>query len=211
MSGTVSKSRFALVVMLAFGCSPPTIPEPVTVASAKMDDQSAAPNPANADPLLRPPFGPFDIQTAFYISKSNDRDRVDYGMRLDQHCAPVGDEAVFPYWRELEHAPPVRSHPITFFQNLAYGFSDQHVLSRAASGGQYHVQLKQVERPILIVTSRDASAHCKATTYTEIKGSKNAKLDHIFVKVAGAMSIDYLDIFGSDPKTGAPLVERLQQ
>ena len=198
-------------VSCALGCSPPTIPEPVTVASVKMDEKSAAANPANADPLLKPPFGPFDVQTAFYISKSNDKDRVDYGMRLDQHCAPLNEDTVFPYWRELEHAPPVRSHPITFFQNFAYGFSDQHLVSRSTSGGQYRVQLKQVERPIVIVTAKDEAAHCMATAYATIQGVPNAKLDHIFVKVAGSMSADYVDVFGSNPKTGAALVERLKQ
>jgi hypothetical protein len=47
--------------------------------------------------------------TLFFISKSDDENRVDYGMRLDSKCAPYGDESVFPYWREFEPLPPVRT------------------------------------------------------------------------------------------------------
>ena len=31
-----------------------------------------------------PPFGRFDVRTVFYISKSDDHNRVDYGIHLDE-------------------------------------------------------------------------------------------------------------------------------
>ncbi len=210
----VMASRFARLAIIAaaspaFACSP-TIPAPISAAAVKTDDGTAVANPSNADPALRPGFGPFDVQTAFYISKSNDRDRVDYAMRLDQHCIPIGDTSMFPYWRELEHAPPVRSHPLSFIQYMAYGLSEQQLLARSESGGRYRVNLKQVDRPVLIVTAKDTERHCTTTAFARIHGVPNAKLDHIFVKVAGPMSVDYVDVYGSDPKTGAVLVERIQ-
>jgi hypothetical protein len=204
-------ARTAACWWLALGCSSPTVPAPVTAPASKTDSHAAQANPANDDRNLKPPFGPFDVQTVFYIEKSNDKDRVDYGMRLDQYCAPVGDQAVFPYWRELQHAPPVRSHPISFFQHLAYGFSEQRALSRAPNGGRYLVRLKQVDRPILIMTKQDAARHCTATAYTKILAMKSAKLHHIFAKVAGSMSVDYVDVHGTDLKTGRALVERLKR
>jgi Domain of unknown function (DUF4833) len=194
---------------LALGCSSHTIPPPVAYASAKVDAYTAKPNLANKDPNLKPPFGPFDVQTVFYIAKSNDKDRVDYGMRLDQYCAPVSDDAVFPYWRELQHAPPVRSHKISFFQYMAYGFSSQRMLERSKMGGQYLIELKQVHRPILIVTKQDKDGRCQATAYAQIHGVKSARLDYIFAKVAGTMSVDYVDVHGTDPETGQALVERM--
>ena len=197
------------VALFAVGCGSPAIPAPVKYVASKTDEHSAKPNTANDDKNLRPPFGPFDVQTVFYIAKSNDKDHVDYGMRLDQHCSPVGNNAVFPYWRELAHPPPVRSHPITFLQHQAYGFSQQRTLKKSASGGQYMIVLKQVKRPIVIVTKQDENGHCTATPYTTVKGVKNAHLDYIFVKVAGLMSADWVDVHGTHPKTGAKLVERL--
>ena len=38
-------------------------------------------------------FGPNDVPTVFFINKSDDHNRVDYGIRLNEHCAPTGDEA----------------------------------------------------------------------------------------------------------------------
>jgi hypothetical protein len=200
-----------LTTALFIACSPPAIPPPVAyvAASSSADAHTAKPNPANADDKLKPPFGPFDVQTVFYIEKSNDKDHVDYGMRLDQHCAPVDENAVFPYWRELQHAPPVRSHPLTFIQYMAYGFSKQQALERGPSGGKYLIRLKQVKRPILIVTGQDRDSHCVAKAYTLVQKLNNARLDYIFVKVAGAMSADYIDVHGTNVATGETLVERL--
>lgn len=198
-----------MLALGAFGCSSPVIPPPVAYVPTKVDDRTAKPNLANKDPNLKPPFGPFDIQTVFYIEKSNDKDRVDYGMRLDQHCAPVGDDAVFPYWRELQHAPPVRSHKISFMQYAAYGFSEQRVVKRTPTGGQYLVVLKQVDRPILIVTKQGKEGYCIATAYTHVSGVKSAQLDYIYAKIASLMSVDYIDVHGTDLKTGKKLVEHM--
>ena len=46
-------------------------------------------------------FGPRDVETVFFVTKSSDRNRVDYGIRLSERCAPVNDDAMFPYWRDF--------------------------------------------------------------------------------------------------------------
>lgn len=208
---TVKHLQRALAAAPLIACSAPAIPPPVrdVTTSANADEHAAKPNPTNADANLDPPFGPFDVQTVFYIAKSNDGDHVDYGMRLDRHCVPVGENAVFPYWRELDHPPPVRSHPLSFLQYFAYGFSEQRTLERGASGGKYLVQLKQVNRPILIETKQGADGRCVATAFALIQHKENARLDYVFVKVAGTMSADYVDVHGTNTATGEALVERL--
>ena len=55
------------------------------------------------------PFGAHDVATIFFISKSDDHNRVDYAIHLDAHCVPVHDDAMYFYWREFEKAPPVRT------------------------------------------------------------------------------------------------------
>ena len=84
-----------------------------------------------------PAFGPNDVPTAFFISKSDDHNRVDYWMRLDANCQPVNNDAVTPYWREFEKAPPVVTHSINFLDRMAYGISAQGVASRSATGADY--------------------------------------------------------------------------
>src|SRR5258708_30624688 len=71
------------------------------------------------------PFGTFDVPTVFFISKSDDRNRVDYAMRLDPSCDPVTAEPVFPYWRGVERSPPLRTHSLGVFQGVAHGIRQQ--------------------------------------------------------------------------------------
>jgi len=208
----MSPARMAFLIAsagCAAGCGQ-TIEPPVTIATAKKDEPMAVPNRANADPNLKPGFGPFDVQTVFYVEKSKGKDRVDYAIRLDQACAPVSDEAMFPYWRDLEKAPPVKSHPLRFFQYVAYGISEQQMLEKTKTGGRYRVLLKQVDRPIVVVTGRDAQGHCAATPYTVIGTNKGARLDHIFAQLSGAISVEYVEVHGTDPGTGEVLTERMK-
>ena len=75
-----------------------------------------------------PDFGPNDVATVFFFSKSDDRNRVDYGLRLDATCMPVGEEPLFPYWREFESEPPgLKTHSLKFFEYAGYGVSEQRI------------------------------------------------------------------------------------
>jgi hypothetical protein len=198
----------ALALGLCASCSH-DIPPPVAYRASKTDDPTAKPNPANDNSDFHPPFGPYDVQVVFHIAKSNGGDPIAYGIRLDRHCTPSGHDPVFPYWRENRHPPKLGSHALRFFQYAAYGFSTQQTTRKSRSGGQHLIVLKQVKRPILIVTKQGRGGYCTATAYTRVKGKKNARLDYIFVKVAGMMSADYVDVHGTDTKTGEKLVERL--
>jgi hypothetical protein len=155
-----------------------------------------------------PSFGPNDVQTVFYISKSRGRNRVDYGMRLDAACAPSKREAVFPYWRQLEYSPYTVS-PLKLFETAAYGVERQGLQQRTSSGSEYALQLKHVDRPIWVTTTRSADGTCTARARTRIGSVQNAELRSIFVQLSGPVSVTYIDVKGKDPRTGAPLEERI--
>lgn len=155
-------------------------------------------------------FGANDIETLFFISKSDDRNRVDYGMRLDSNCAPYGEEPVFPYWREFEPPPPVRSKPLGAFAKMGYGIATQRVLKRSATGGETTIRLKQVKRTLFITTRRAADGHCTALVRTKIANIQDAQLSSIFVKLAGALTVSYIDIKGINRATSKPIEERLK-
>jgi hypothetical protein len=157
-----------------------------------------------------PHFGANDIETLFFISKSDDRNRVDYAMRLDAHCAPYGEEPVFPYWREFEPPPPVRTKLMGAFSKMGYGISSQRVVSRTASGGETSIKLKQVGRVVFITTGRAANGHCSALVRTKIANVPYAELLSIFVKLSGPLSVSYLDIKGKNLATAKPIEERLK-
>jgi hypothetical protein len=159
----------------------------------------------------KPTFGPHDIETLFFISKSDDRNRVDYGMRLDADCAPREKDAVFPYWREFENSPPVRLHPLGLFEYYPYGIATQRVLTRTASGIEYHVRLKRIHRDLVVTTTKEADGRCTAMVHTTIAGMERVELQSAFAKLRRAMSVEYVDIHGRDPRTGQPIDERIQK
>jgi hypothetical protein len=155
-------------------------------------------------------FGPNDVATVFFISKSDDRNRVDYGIRLDASCAPVSDDAVFTYWREFERSPPVRTHPTSVIDRIPYGFAEQRVLKRTATGGEHLVRLRQLGRPIAITTKREADGRCSAAARTTVNGA-TARLLSVHAKLSGPMSVDYIDVHGRDLASGAAIDERIKR
>jgi hypothetical protein len=157
-----------------------------------------------------PQFGQHDVPTVFFISKSDDGSRVDYGMRLNENCAPLNDDAVFPYWREFDN-PPVRTHGLKVFEYIPYGISEQRMLRRTRTSGEHTMRLKQVPRPITITTTKDAAGHCTAVARTRINGIDNAEFVSVYVKLAGPLSVDYIDVKGKNPQTGAEIVERIKK
>jgi len=163
---------------------------------------------AQATPIA---FGSHDVPTVFFINKSDDHNRVDYGIRLDGNCSPVNDEAVFPYWREFENSPPVRTHPLGIFEYVPYGFSEQRLVHRNGQGGDQLIRLKQLARPILIRARKGADGNCSASAYARIGGVEGAELVSVYAKLAGAMSVDYIDIHGKNTQTGADITERVRR
>jgi hypothetical protein len=156
-------------------------------------------------------FGAHDIETVFFISKSDDHNRVDYGIRLTEHCAPVNDDAIFPYWREFENSPPVRTHSLGMLEYVPYGFSEQRLVHRTLTGGDQYVRLKQLTRPILVTTHKEADGHCTAVAHARVANVEGAILTSVYAKLAGIASVDYIDIHGKNPQTGADLTERVNR
>ena len=151
------------------------------------------------------------MPTVFFINKSDDHNRVDYGLRMDADCNPFGGEAVFQYWREFENAPPVRTHGLNMLERIAYGISDQHIVKHAPTRDEWLVRLKQLPtRPITITTQKLADGKCAASGRTTINGAE-ADLASVYVKLAGLMSVDYIEIHGKNRQTGADITERVRK
>jgi hypothetical protein len=62
----------------------------------------------------------------------------------------------------------------------------------------------------VITTKREADGKCSATARSTIAGQK-AQLVSVFAKLASAISVDYIDIFGKHPETGAAITERVKK
>lgn len=158
-----------------------------------------------------PDFGPNDIPTVFFVSKSDDLNRVDYGIRLDSRCAPLGDAPVFPYWREFENAPPVRTHALGWLEYLAYGISEQRVVRRTTKGGAHSIRLKAIARDVVIETEKGPDGRCRAVALSTISNIASAHLLNAHIKLRRALSVEYIDIRGRHPASGALLEERVTE
>ena len=149
-----------------------------------------------------------DVETVFYISKSDDHNRVDYGIHLDSTCAPVGAAAVYPYWREFEPPPPVRTHKLGVFEGRAYGISSQHTIKKTGDGGILEIRLRQFDSMLITITTKKERDGCVAQAVTTIAG-KQAELVSVHVTLKGAMSVDHVVVHGTDLQTRAPIEERI--
>ena len=145
------------------------------------------------------------IDTVFAIRRSSSRNRVDYGIRLDENCRPRGDSPVVPYHRRLAVGPN-STRSIAGLEHLAYGVRDQRV-ARAEGGGSVDIRLRAVDRRIHIVTEH-VGEQCVARPFIRVRGQQ-AELTDVFVVLTGPRSVDHVEITGRMP-TGEVVRENIQ-
>jgi len=139
-----------------------------------------APRTARSD---GPRFGRDDVRTLFYISKSENRNRVDFGMKLDSNCQPRGTEPVFPYWRMLENSP-VTLEGLSTGEPRAYGIASQRIHDRSREGTWVHVELRALSnRSVEVLTLRNTSGRCDAGARIAIRGQES-HLHHVYVELS---------------------------
>jgi hypothetical protein len=134
------------------------------------------------------------IVPVFSIAKSENKNQVQYVIRVDDHCAPVGPAPVSAYWRMLEKGP-AETAPILAREVRAYGLVSQAVVARDASGGQTRAVLTALPgRPLTIATSRATDGTCRALTTATIAGAP-AHVFNVYVHLRWD-GVDYLLLQG---------------
>ncbi len=131
---------------------------------------------------------------AFSIAKSENKNQVQYVVRVDDHCAPEGPAPVSAYWRMLESGP-AQTAPILGREVRAYGLASQAIVASGPNGGQVHAVLSALPtRPLAIATSRAADGACRAVVTTTIAGAP-AHLFNVYVHIRW-YGVDYLLLQG---------------
>jgi hypothetical protein len=154
------------------------------------------------------PAAASELPSAFFISKSENRNQVHYAVAVDASCAPAGDTPVHPYWRLLEEGPALTS-PLLEREQQVYGIASQRVTQRTASGGSIALTLRPLpQRPLTIATGKNSSGACLASVYTLIQGQP-AQLYSIHV-VLTWHGVDSLIIKGWARSDGRVLRETLE-
>jgi hypothetical protein len=155
-------------------------------------------------------FTAADVPTIFYVSKSDDRNRVDYGIRLDARCLPTSGSPMVVYWREFERGSGGRvTHGLNIFEGPVYGVGSQTITERRADGATLDVTVRALSsRRLTVRTGPATGGGCTATATTTIGGVR-AVLDHVHLTLGdGAGSLRHADIRGT-AVGGGPVTERV--
>ena len=131
-----------------------------------------------------------NIVPIFTIAKSENKNQVEYVVRVDDRCAPVGPAPVSAYWRMVENGP-TRTEPILPHEEAAYGLASQTVVASGDGGGNARVVLRALpKRPIDVVTERGRDGTCRALAELPIAGTP-AHLFNVYVHLRWD-GVDYL-------------------
>lgn len=130
----------------------------------------------------------------FTIAKSENKNQVQYVIRVDDHCAPLGGAPLYAYWRMLERGP-TQTASILSQEVRAYGLASQQVVARSDSGGQVRAVMNALPgRPILVETARAPDGTCHALATTTI-AAQPAHLFNVYVRLKWD-GVDYLLLQG---------------
>jgi len=130
----------------------------------------------------------------FTIAKSENKNQVQYAIRVDEHCVPASSAPVFAYWRMLEKSPD-STEPLLARELDAYGIASQAVVARVPEGGRASMLLRAVRsRPILIETWQGGRG-CQAVATVSIGGAP-AHLFNVYAKLRWPFGVDSLLLQG---------------
>ncbi len=145
--------------------------------------------------------------TLFTISKSENRNEVQYAVLVDEQCSPVGDAPVYGYWRMLER-DATSTEPLLWREQRVYGVASQQVIVRGKDGGKVRVTMQALPgRPVLVETTRHGDA-CVVSSTVTIAGEA-AHLENVFAHLKWPFGVDYLLLQGRSIDGLRGVLERL--
>ncbi|MEQ8454828.1 MAG: DUF4833 domain-containing protein [Sandaracinaceae bacterium] len=152
-----------------------------------------------------PSFGSHDVRTVFHIAKSDDRNRVDYGVHLNAQCQPVGEEPVYAYWHRFEPGHP-RFGDLGFMDSRVYGITSQAVRTRSDNGTWVEMHLAAFPEMRILVLIQRHEGQCVARAQIPVR-NRPAFVDRVFVQLR-PLGVEYVRFRGIDVQTGQPVSER---
>ena len=133
----------------------------------------------------------------FTITKSENRNFVQYVVRVDAQCVPVPGMPVYAYWRMLEQGPSSTA-PLLAREVRAYGLASQQIVSPVTPGavGAVRIVLAAItDRPVLVETWRTSEGACRAVPSTRIAAAP-AHLFNVYVRLKSPFGVEYLLLQG---------------
>jgi hypothetical protein len=140
----------------------------------------------------------------FSISKTENRNYVQFAERLDPSCAPAGAAPVYAYWRMVERGPAA-TEPLLPLEQPAYGVASQSILERSDGHGLLRVTLRALPKtPLLVESRRGANGGCEASARTSIAGV-DARLFNVHAVLRWPFGVAHLLVSGWSLADGHPV------
>ena len=149
----------------------------------------------------------WSVPTVFFVAKSENKNQVHYGIRLDDQCAPVGDAPVYAYWRMLEHGP-TSVEPLLSREVRAYGIAEQRVLERGPLA-RTRVTLEALRSRPIVVESYSDGTRCLARAVMPVTGVP-AVLGNVFVQLRWPFGVAFLLLSGHALEGGGVVREPVE-
>jgi hypothetical protein len=131
-----------------------------------------------------------EIPNALVITKSSNKNQVNYAVQVNQACVPAGRSPVHPYWRMLERGADA-TEPLVDSELRAFGVERQSI----DAAGVNVVLRGMPARAITIRTWRQPDGGCASSANMTINGVP-ARVTDVYVRQK-LFGIDYVQITGS--------------
>ena len=154
-------------------------------------------------------FGPHDVHSAFYVSKSENKNEVHYGVHLDADCRPQGTGPVFAYWKRLKKGVRV-DEPLIGMGMRVYSASEDQTVTITPTGGRVVMYVKALERLPVDVRIAKGKDGCSVVPYVVLKGEK-ARLSYAFLQLGMfGITVKHIDVWGVRESDRRKVTERFR-
>ena len=152
------------------------------------------------------PTPPDKFERLFYIQRTGNTNTIVYDVNFSAHRTINADNPINAYW--IRYGDNGETKPLSYIQKtFAYGTKSK----KLTSDNTFEFSLVSYSKKKMTL---DLDNNGKPCVFTDINGKK-IKLEHIFVKTEGGSmlsfvpNVQYVEIFGKDPNTGAAIYEKI--
>ena len=141
----------------------------------------------------------------FYIDRNKNKNRVQYGVKINDDCTPAKKKPIYQFWRMLEKGPNV-TESVGWLERRAYGIDIQNI-----RGNRITMRLKAMPTRLVTIETSKNKDKCVATAYVSIN-KKRSQLRYIYVFAEKGFikpTVKHIDLFGKSLK-GSSVTERIK-
>jgi hypothetical protein len=152
------------------------------------------------------PTPPDKFERLFYIQRTGNINTIVYDVNFSAHKIINVDNPINAYW--IRYADNGETKPLSYIQKtFAYGTKSKKLVP----DNTFEFNLVSYSKKKMMLA---LDTNGKPYVYADING-RRIQLEHIFVKTEGGSmlsfvpSVQYVEIFGKDPNTGAAIYEKI--